>query len=77
MTRSTVATPQKGHWPRTLRMCVGELEHVRKIEVPDKRGPDNRGCTVPLTCFHPEKKHLYMGTPHLLIKKISTPSLPH
>ena len=47
--RSTVATPLKDHRPRPLRMRINVfagLKQVRIIEVPDKRGPDNRGCTV-------------------------------
>ena len=48
-TRSTVATPLNDHRPRSLRMHINVfagLQQVRIIEVSDKRGPDNRGCTV-------------------------------
>ena len=37
------------HWPCPLRMrtnVFADLKEVRIIEVPDKRGPDNRDCTV-------------------------------
>ena len=47
--RSTVTTPLKDHQPRPLRMHINVfagLKQVRIIEVLDKRGPDNRGCTV-------------------------------
>ena len=50
--RSTVATPLNDHRPRPLHMRINVfagLQQVRIIEVPDKRGPDNRGCTVPST----------------------------
>ena len=49
LAHSTVATPLKDHRPRPLRMRINVfagLKQVWIIEVPDKRGPDNRGCTV-------------------------------
>ena len=42
-------TPLKERWPRPLHMhtnVFADLKQVRIIEVPDKRGPDNRDCTV-------------------------------
>ena len=48
-TYSTVATPLKDHRPRPLCIHINVfagLKQVQIIEVPDKRGPDNRGCTV-------------------------------
>ena len=44
-----MTTPTKDHWPRLLCMhgnVFSGLLLVRIIKVPDKRGPDNRGCTV-------------------------------
>ena len=41
--------PTEDQQPRLLRMRICTLlaqERVRIIEVPDERGPDNRGCTV-------------------------------
>ena len=52
---STVAIPLKDHWPRPLCMYINVfagLKQVRIIEVPDKRDPDNRGCTVLLQHVH-------------------------
>ena len=42
-------TPTKYHWPHLLHMCgnvFSGLQLVRIIEGLDKRGLDNRGCTV-------------------------------
>ena len=47
--RSTVATSLKDHQTRPLRMHINVfagLKQVWIIKVPDKRGPDNRSCTV-------------------------------
>ena len=44
-----MATPTEYERSHPLRMCTSKFagqEGVRIIEVPDKRGPDNRGCTV-------------------------------
>ena len=53
--RFTVTTPLKDHRPCPLRMRINVfagLKQVWIIEVPDKRGPDNRGCTVLLHFEH-------------------------
>ena len=47
------------------------FQQVRIIEVPDKRGPDNRGCTVLYTsqafgfCSLGHIKRLLFSRPHL------------
>ena len=53
--------PLKDHQPRPLRMCTNisaGLKQVRIIEVPDKWGPDNRGCTVPTIAIYVEVEAL-------------------
>ena len=45
----SVTTPTKDHWPRLLHMrgdVFSGIQLVRIIEGLDKRGLDNRGCTV-------------------------------
>ena len=52
---SAIATPAEDQWPRPLRMrtcTLLGLDGVRIIEVPDKQGPDNRGCTVQVVHLH-------------------------
>ena len=44
-----MTTPTIDHWPRLMRTrgnVYSGLQLVWIIEGPDKRGPDNRDCTV-------------------------------
>ena len=46
---STCNHTHKEHWSCLLRMhgnVFSGVQLVRIIEVPDKQGPDNQGCTV-------------------------------